>query len=112
MYAASTIQNLYLKMELQNLQQHSDERLQIVHVLSNEKNKNKNKDLVWGRINKDLIQQSTTVVSKNDDKNRDTQIWVCGPPSFYNTICGPRDEKEISGILNELGFSEKHVIKF
>lgn len=39
-------------------------------------------------------------------------IFVCGPPIMYKILCGPRDKKEVTGILGELGYSSNQVFKF
>ena len=49
----------------------------------------------------------------NDDGSDDSvKVFVCGPPSFYKDFCGPRQEEAVTGILQELGFSSRNVIKF
>ena len=42
----------------------------------------------------------------------DVVIFVCGPPIMYELLCGPRNEKEVTGILAELGYSSEQVYKF
>lgn len=42
----------------------------------------------------------------------DCLIFVCGPPPMYESLCGPRTEKEVTGVLKELGFSDDQVFKF
>ena len=39
-------------------------------------------------------------------------IVVCGPPPMYNALCGPREEKDIKGLLGEMGYSTEQVYKF
>merc|ERR1712228_1113994 len=45
-------------------------------------------------------------------KENDICIFVCGPPPLYNAICGPRDEKDVKGVLNEMGYNKDQVYKF
>ena len=42
----------------------------------------------------------------------DTMIFVCGPPPMYNALCGPRDQKELTGALAEMGYTAEMVYKF
>lgn len=59
-----------------------------------------------GIIGKDLISGFLPPPSS------DTSIFVCGPPQMYDVLCGPRAEKEISGLLAAMGYSEDNVVKF
>ena len=54
------------------------------------------------------------VVGSRDSDNGDCRVWVCGPPSFYNDLCGPREDDDIPAgcALRELGFGAKDVVKF
>lgn len=81
-------------------------RLTITHVLSQEP-----EDSKWdgerGRISKDLVEKTFP------EPSGDMKVFVCGPPSMYDTFCGPRDKKdEITGILADLGYSPDNVYKF
>ena len=42
----------------------------------------------------------------------DVVIFVCGPPGMYESLCGPRDDPELTGVLRDLGYSKDQVIKF
>lgn len=61
-----------------------------------------------GFINKEKILKYLPPASLGDD----VVILVCGPPIMYKMLCGPRDEKAVTGVLGELGYSEKQVFKF
>jgi cytochrome-b5 reductase len=81
-------------------------RLQVVHVLSEEP-----EDSDWkgprGFISKELIEK---YMPSPDDK--DSIIFICGPPMLYKALCGARDEKELSGLLADMGYSADQVYKF
>lgn len=81
-------------------------RLQVINVLSDEP-----EDSDWkgarGFIDKELIEK---YMPSPDDK--DSIIFICGPPVMYKIFCGPRDEKTLSGLLAEMGYSEDQVYKF
>lgn len=44
----------------------------------------------------------------------DTQVFVCGLPSVYDSLCGPRTEKALApmSVLSRLGYSADMVFKF
>jgi len=44
----------------------------------------------------------------------DTQVFVCGLPSVYDSLCGPRNEKGLApmSVLSRLGYSAEMVFKF
>ncbi len=81
----------------------------VTHVLSNEEDGSifeGRKDLVKGFINQELISESFP------GPEEDVMIFVCGPPPMYNALCGPRDQKELTGLLAEMGYNEEQVYKF
>lgn len=60
-----------------------------------------------GRISRELIQEHMPPPSE------DCSIFVCGPPGFYDTLCGPRNEpNELTGLLKEMGYTAAQVVKF
>ena len=44
----------------------------------------------------------------------DTQVFVCGLPSVYDSLCGPRTEAALApmSVLARLGYSQQMVFKF
>lgn len=44
----------------------------------------------------------------------DTQVFVCGLPSVYDSLCGPRGENALApmSVLARLGYTEEMVFKF
>jgi cytochrome-b5 reductase len=83
---------------------HSD-RFKVVHVLSDEP-----EDSEWtglrGYIDKEKVETYLP------DPGDDLIIFVCGPPPMYSALCGPRDDKELTGLLAELGYKKEQVVKF
>eukprot|EP00586_Coscinodiscus_wailesii_P013170 CAMPEP_0172503948 /NCGR_PEP_ID=MMETSP1066-20121228/174028_1 /TAXON_ID=671091 /ORGANISM="Coscinodiscus wailesii, Strain CCMP2513" /LENGTH=286 /DNA_ID=CAMNT_0013279901 /DNA_START=190 /DNA_END=1050 /DNA_ORIENTATION=+ len=83
------------------------ERLTVTHVLSDEPG-----DSEWkgerGFISKEMVSQRLP----SPEGGKDVIIFVCGPPPMYNAICGPREDKEISGVLQECGYEASQVYKF
>lgn len=108
------------------------DRLEVVHVMSNEPEKatgivrssfrfvrkllgkvpgiNPPAGSSWGGqegfITKELIE------SKFPGPSTNTNIFVCGPPPMYDALCGPRDQDELTGALKDLGYSKEQVTKF
>mmetsp|Transcript_20820 Transcript_20820/g.35501 ORF Transcript_20820/g.35501 Transcript_20820/m.35501 type:complete len:287 (-) Transcript_20820:1735-2595(-) len=82
------------------------DRLKVTHVLSHEP-----EDSSWkgarGFITKELIAEKFP--SPEED---DIVIMVCGPAVMYDIFSGPRGEKEVGGILAEMGYSSEQVYKF
>lgn len=83
-------------------------QFKLVDVLSDEP-----ADSDWkgatGFISKELIEKHLPLP---DDKDGKFQLWVCGPPPMYKALCGPRDEKEVKGLLGEMKYQPEHVYKF
>jgi cytochrome-b5 reductase len=81
-------------------------RLEVVHVLSHEPD-----DSSWtgarGHISKEMIAKFFP-----DPKDSDNIIFICGPPPMYDVFSGPRDQKELSGVLDEMGYKAEQVYKF
>ena len=82
------------------------DKLQVVHVLSGEKAK---EDSSWtghiGNVDMDILQRYAPATAE-------TLVLVCGPPPMYESLCGPRDDPELSGILSTLGYAKEQVYKF
>jgi len=104
LYASRTPKDIYLKKELTNIQTQFPGRFQFFHILSSKQQ----------RINQELLQnilQSNHLLKRNK-KKEDLQIWICGPPTFYDSLCGPRTDQQLSGILHRLGYSLSQIVKF
>jgi len=80
-------------------------RFSLTHVLSREP-----EGSAWGGargfIGKDLIAKHLPGPSE------DCLLVVCGPPPMYASLCGPRDAKEVTGVLKDLGYRDDQVFKF
>jgi len=85
-------------------------KLKVVNILSDEPPVGESSN--WkgerGYITKDLILREFKRKAEDDD----SMVFLCGPPAMYNSLCGSREEKEVGGVLGELGFSENQVYKF
>jgi len=85
----------------------SSSRLEVTHVLSHESATDSKWNGLRGFIDRDIITQYFP--SPTDDS---TIIFVCGPPIMYDMMCGPRTEKELTGLLAEMGYKPDQVYKF
>jgi len=61
-----------------------------------------------GYISLDLVKEDLPSASMGDD----VIVFVCGPPPMMKAICGPREEKKVTGILSEAGYIDSQVFKF
>lgn len=100
--------DILLKKELQDLENTYPQRFRAFYVLDNPP-----KDWTGGKgyITKDLLK---TVLPEPKEGN--IKLFVCGPPGLYKAISGgkvsPKDQGELSGALEELGYSKDQVFKF
>ena len=84
-----------------------DTRLKVTHVLSEAEEGAVAQGMESGFINAEIIGKH--LFTAPDD---DTVLFICGPPPMYDALCGPRGEKEVGGVLGEMGFRSSHVYKF
>lgn len=79
-------------------------KFSMTHVLSHEPLDSSWTEGKRGFIGKELI------ASFPKPSEGNSIIFVCGPPAMYTALCGPREEKGVSGVLGEMGY--KNVYKF
>ncbi|CAL5872980.1 uncharacterized protein PFLUO_LOCUS7249 [Penicillium psychrofluorescens] len=103
-----TEQDILLKKELQELENTYPQRFRAFYVLDTPP-----KEWTGGKgyINKELLK---TVLPEPKEEN--IKLFVCGPPGLYKAVSGtkvsPKDQGELSGVLQELGYSKDQVFKF
>jgi cytochrome-b5 reductase len=80
-------------------------RFKVVHVLSREPDAS---DYAGerGRIGKRILAKYLPQPSE------DTNVFVCGPPGMYESLCGERSSEEVGGVLAEMGYGKEQVVKF
>lgn len=81
-------------------------RLYVTHIMSDEPDGSDWKG-ARGHITKEVVEKYLP-----PPEDEEFIIFVCGPPAMYNALCGPRDEKDISGLLKDMGYSADQVYKF
>ena len=86
--------DVLLKDELAAFKRAHPGRFNLVHI-------------VGGHIDEAAVKASAAPPSDG------TLVFVCGPPGLYDTICGPRLEKELGTgtVLKNLGFTDDMVVK-
>lgn len=104
LYGNRTAEDILLKDTLDKWVEVSNGRLKVVHVLSGESPAGWNGNT--GFITQELIAEHVAAPSA------DVQLWVCGPPPMYETLCGPRQEQAVTGVLAAMGYSDDQVYKF
>jgi cytochrome-b5 reductase len=82
------------------------DRLEVIHILSDEPTENSTWTGLRGFINQTYIEKHVPPPSENP------LIFICGPPPMYNALSGPREEKEVTGLLGTMGYQTEHVYKF
>ncbi|KAJ5679129.1 Riboflavin synthase-like beta-barrel [Penicillium macrosclerotiorum] len=101
-------EDILLKKELNELENTYPQRFRAFYVLDNP-------PAGWtggkGFITKELLK---TVLPEPKEEN--IKLFVCGPPGMYKAISGgkvsPKDQGELSGVLQELGYNKDQVFKF
>merc|ERR1712232_379103 len=83
------------------------DKFSVLHVLSHEPAESSWTGL-RGFINKELLLKELPPPSVGND----VLIFVCGPPIMYDILCGPRTEKEVKGLLADMGYNSVQVYKF
>ena len=82
------------------------DRFEVVHVLSDEPTEGSTWTGLRGFINQAVVEQYIPPPSAQP------LIFICGPPPMYNALSGPREEKEVNGLLGQMGYQTEHVYKF
>jgi len=101
-------EDILLKQELADLENTYPQRFRAFYLLDNPP-----KDWAGekGYITKDLLK---TVLP--EPKAENIKVFVCGPPGMMNAISGgkksPTNQGDLSGFLQELGYSKDQVHKF
>lgn len=105
LYGSRTVADILAREVLDDWNTTHKDQFTVTHVLSNEP-ADTPYDGPRGFITKELIEKHLPAPAD------DTLIFVCGPPPMYKALCGPREEKDVTGILGEMGYSAEQVYKF
>ena len=110
LYGNASVSDILLKKELDVLAANSGGRLKIVYVVGTAQDQAPidgwDGELGW--VDKAKVEKHCYPPSP------DTMVFVCGLPAMYNSMCGPRGEKELAegSVLPALGYTQDMVAKF
>ncbi|AJS35438.1 Mcr1p [Saccharomyces cerevisiae YJM1248] len=109
LYGNKTPQDILLRKELDALKEKYPDKFNVTYFVD-DKQDVQDFDGEIGFISKDFIQEHVPGPKES------THLFVCGPPPFMNAYSGekksPKDQGELIGILNNLGYSKDQVFKF
>lgn len=103
-YGNKTQEDIICKDLLADWSRKSGGRLKVTHVLSQAED-----DESWGGLHGYITRD---VIRKHSAPPDDVLVMVCGPPPMYQSLCGPRDQKEMTGLLAQMGYKAEQVFKF
>ncbi|KAI9297873.1 ferredoxin reductase-like protein [Neoconidiobolus thromboides FSU 785] len=107
-FANKSENDIILKKEIDSLVKSHPDQIKVHYVLDK---KPRGFEGTEGYVTKDLIKK---YLPSNEDK--DSVIFVCGPPGLMNTVSGakasPQAQGELKGYLKELGYTAEQVYKF
>lgn len=104
-YGSKKDDGILLKNEIDTIVSQNPTKFKVHYFVSNPSDQWKG---LKGRISKEYLKENL------DPDN--TKVFVCGPPEFYKSICGPKPnpffQGRLSGILLDLGLKQQNVFKF
>ncbi|KAH7590064.1 Ferredoxin reductase-type FAD binding domain profile [Nakaseomyces glabratus] len=107
-YGSKTPSDILLKKELDDLQKKYPEQLNIQYFV--DKDDTGKFDGNKGFITKDFLAKNAPGPKEK------TQVFVCGPPPFMDSLSGqkksPMEQGDLTGALKDLGYSQDQVFKF
>jgi len=116
LFANASSDDILLKEDLNKLAQKYPDRLKVIYTidkLADKKEKEPWKGEV-GHISANMLKKLMPMPAKKDDES--LLVMVCGPPGFMKLISGEKTKDfkqgELTGLLKDLGFTEKNVFKF
>lgn len=105
LYGSKTVSDILAKDTIDEWSSNHKDRFSVTHVLSDEPAGSS-----WsgkrGFIDRDLIEATMPKPSE------DCVLFMCGPPPMYDALCGPRTDKELTGLLADMGYKAEQVYKF
>ncbi|CAF0957867.1 unnamed protein product [Didymodactylos carnosus] len=116
LYANTSFADILIKGDLDKLAQKYYDRFKCYYTISSVADTAE--DQAWtgerGHITTSMLEKLIPMPSNGDDES--IMVMVCGPPGFMRLICGEKTpdykQGEVSGLLKQVGFTEKNVFKF
>lgn len=107
-YGSKTDQDVLLKKEIDDIAAKYPGRVNVTYFLDEASSTIKNAEV--GFITADWLKKHIP------GANASHQVFVCGPPPLYKAISGEKvsasDQGELTGALQDLGFTKENVFKF
>ena len=120
-YGSKSFDDILMKDELDSLAAAAPGRLKVVHVLGDnpEAVLDRSETVRYERCGTENVQYEAGWIDQRiiaehaHPAAADTQLFVCGLPAMYSTLCGPRTEADIAtgSVLHRLGYTEEMVAK-
>jgi cytochrome-b5 reductase len=101
-WGVNTDADIFLDQEFKQLQAQHPERFTFIYTASQPE---EGSPYPKGYITKQLLEKSNIGAP-----DKDTKVFVCGPPAMENAVVGGRGNR--GGILSQLGYSPAQVHKF
>ena len=109
LYSNHTEEDILLKSEFDRLAAEHRDQFSVHYTVSQP-------SASWtgdkGRITQEILKRT---MAKPNDEN--IKIFVCGPDGFYTTVSGPKAaipifQGKFSGLLKDMGYTQRQVEKF
>ena len=101
-----TEKDILLKEYLDKLKAEKPDQFSVKYVVDKA---DKNKDLIQGHINADLLKSTMPAPGQG-------KVYICGPPGMVAALAGPKTKDfkqgEVEGALKSLGYTSDDVFKF
>lgn len=112
LYANKTPEDILLKKELDTLAKQHPNQFKVFYTIDSDPNRSADTTIQGrGFVNQAMLEQLGFPKPSSD-----VLVSVCGPPPFYDLLCGqkknPREQGEVTGLLKENGYNETNVFKF
>jgi len=116
LFSNTTPEDILLREHLDKLAQKYPDKFKVYYTVSKFADKKEKES--WkgdvGHITANMLKKSIPMPAKKDDES--LLIMVCGPPGFMKLLSGEKTKDmkqgELTGLLKDLGFTEKNVFKF
>ncbi|KAG2379207.1 hypothetical protein C9374_007346 [Naegleria lovaniensis] len=113
LYANKTPEDILLKKELDTLAKQHPNQFKVFYTVDADPNKTADASIQGrGFVNHEMLKQFGLPKPSSD-----VLVSVCGPPPFYDLLCGqkksPKEQGEVTGLLKDkFGYNETNVFKF
>jgi cytochrome-b5 reductase len=109
LYGSKSMEDILLKVELDDLAAAHPDRLTLVYVVGQSPT-----DLAPEGAHEGGWIDAAKVAKYTPAPSPERSVFVCGLPAMYKALCGSRVCPDVAegSVLAELGFRAEHVVKF